>query len=149
MSNNVFRVLVTFCQPLDINDGGRSIRGTQIKYLMAGEDLAMLQVQKGFNVPLGYQNLKCFLDLDVMKQLPAAPAFYDCEFRMRAGSDGRLVSVPVSFTYVGDAVFSCAPDPLYAPHEAASASGDASAPAFPEAAASGDTSAGKSGKAGK
>lgn len=112
MNNNVFRVLVTFCQPLDIPaEGGRSsLRGTQVKYLMAGEDLSMLQVQKGHNVALGYQNLKCFLDLDVINQLPAAPAFYDCEFRMRAGSDGKLVSVPVSFTYVADAVFSLAPD---------------------------------------
>lgn len=108
MNHNVFRVLVTFCQPLDIPaEGSRgSVRGTQVKYLMAGEDLSMLQVQKGTNTALGYQNLKCFLDPDVIRQLPAAPAFYDCEFRMKAGSDGKLVSVPVSFTYVADAVFS-------------------------------------------
>ena len=106
--NNVFRVLVTFCQPLDIpGEGGRSsIQGTQVKYLMAGEDLSMLQTQRGVNVPLGYQNLKCFLELEAMKQLTAAPAFYDCEFRMVAGSDGKLVSKPVSFQYVADACFS-------------------------------------------
>lgn len=107
MNNNVFRVLVTFCQPLDISaEGGRSsIQGTQVKYLMAGEDLSMLQTQRGVNAPLGYQNLKCFLEPEVIKQLTAAPAFYDCEFRMVAGSDGKLVSKPVSFQYVADACF--------------------------------------------
>lgn len=114
MTNSVFRVLVTFCQPLDIPaEGGRDrIQGTQVKYLMAGEDLSMLQVQHGYGVPLGYQNLKCFLDPDVIKQLPAAPAFYDCEFRLVAGSDGKLVSKPVSFSYVGDVVFSLFDDDL-------------------------------------
>lgn len=110
--NNTFRILVTFCQPLDIPaEGARSgIKGTQVKYLMAGEDLSMLQTQKGMNVPLGYQNLKCFLDPEVMQQLIAAPAFYDCEFEMRAGSDGKLTSVPRAFHYVADAQFSLAPD---------------------------------------
>lgn len=112
--NNVFRVLVTFCQPLDIPaEGGRDrIQGTQVKYLMAGEDLSMLETQRGFNCALGYQNLKCFLEPDVMRQLTAAPAFYDCEFRMVAGSDGKLVSKPVSFTYVADACFSLVGDDL-------------------------------------
>lgn len=107
MKNNVFRVLVTFCQPLDIPaEGGRSsIQGTQVKYLMAGEDLSMLQTERGFNAPLGYQNLKCFLEPEAIQQLTAAPAFYDCEFRMVAGSDGKLVSKPVSFEYVADACF--------------------------------------------
>ena len=105
---NTFRILVTFCQPLDIPaEGGRDrIQGTQVKYLMAGEDLSMLETQRGYNCPLGYQNLKCFLDPAVMAQLTAAPAFYDCEFRMVAGADGKLVSKPVSFSYVADACFS-------------------------------------------
>ena len=102
--NNKSRILLTFANAFDMTDEktGKQNVGCSIRYYFFGENGEMFKTMSGYDGPIGYQCAKCSLDPVMRGKIKKAPAFYDAEFSMSIGSDGKPVMKVVDLEFVGD-----------------------------------------------
>ena len=104
---NKQRILLMFANEYDMRtEDGRNMKGCILNYYFSGENCESLKLCTGTTGSIGYQRAKCSVDYDMRDKITAAPAYYDAEFSMKVGSDGKPVLVVENLEFVADAAFS-------------------------------------------
>lgn len=102
------RVLILYAKPYRINDEqtGEIKEGVSCNYYM-GDKLETVLNKDGSR---GMRPAKCSLDIDKFSKIITAPAFYDAQFEMTVGADGKPVLKITDLEFTSTARLVCESD---------------------------------------
>lgn len=108
MNTVTMKILLMFANAYSmISEDKQLTEGCTINYYPLGENGETIEPKEylGVEGPAGVQRAKASLPKNARLSVSKVPGVYNAEFEMTIGSDGKLVSKPVSLEYIGDVEF--------------------------------------------